>query len=317
MSVLRETHFCTAEEFVDALRPRSDIWEGEPRSWIFRGQENADWPLMASALRASNVAISSEVADQSNHTGPKTLVLDRGTLWVNEVIELTQFFSEADERALNLPDHTFAARSLSWIGDQVFGARTNSDGSLRRFNTKFLNEFEDWPMLEVLGVLALAQHYGVRTRLLDWTRRLPVAAYFAAKASALEADEKGDLAVWAIRQEFVARGFPPQAPAQLPRVQLVTAPLASNPNMAAQAGLFTLDRTKEPKRLDTTLAEQAQRLKPEFSRLADPAIQKFVLPRIQARRLLQLLALEDVHGASLFPGFSGIAILLGERRLYS
>ena len=73
MNVLRETQFSTAEEFVDALRPRSDIWEGEPRSWSFRGQGNADWPLMASALRASNVAISSEAADQSIHTGPRTL----------------------------------------------------------------------------------------------------------------------------------------------------------------------------------------------------------------------------------------------------
>jgi hypothetical protein len=94
--------------------------------------------------------------------------------------------------------------------------------------------------------MALAQHYGVPTRLLDWTRQPYIAAFFAAEsAKKLLDDRKCDFAeclvVWAFyfpdlgRQDDEVRKYAP--------ISVVTAPKATNTNMKAQQGVFTLLNT--------------------------------------------------------------------------
>ena len=116
---------------------------------------------------------------------------------------LSEFMEIADSVALALPDHSFARGALGFLR-----SRTTVGPNLDTTETaKFIDEYGDWPPGEVVGVLALAQHFGIRTRLLDWSRRANVAAYFAAADAARAEVKAGFLAVWAIRVEMAASFF--------------------------------------------------------------------------------------------------------------
>lgn len=103
----------------------------------------------------------------------------------------------------------------------------------------------------------------------------------------LKDSDPGFLMVWALRIAMAARAFPPQPPDRFPRVEVVMPPLSTNQRMAAQAGFFTVDRSKTaPEGLDVTVTNQAKLLKPDFRHLAEPAFWQFLLPKSQAGRLL-------------------------------
>ncbi len=114
---------------------------------------------------------------------------------------------------------------------------------------------EGWPRTEFLSLLALGQHYGLPTRLLDWTRSSYVAAYFAAEEAARK-QKDGDkdfdathLSVWAfnkLKRDLYWR----YRDRQPPLIEIVTAPAAGNPNLYAQKGLFTLVRSDMASEID-------------------------------------------------------------------
>jgi hypothetical protein len=300
--VIQQELFDSAEAFLDRLSPRHHSWGGDSRTWAFRGHADASWSLVPSVLRSANELF----AEDGTPTG---VYIDWSGTWLSELLTASSFADIADSVGLALPDHPFALRAISYLLSRTRGQPSKDNSETQ----KFIKEFGDWPPPELFGVLALAQHYGIETRLLDWSRRANVAAYFAA-ASVRRGDTSKYIAVWAIRVEMAGRAFP-QPPHKLPRIEIVSPALSSNPNMAAQAGLFTIDRSKTaPQGLDVSIANQAKKLKPDFQYLAEPAFWKFLLPTTFAGRLLKLLAMEDVHAASLFPGFSGVALHLKQRR---
>ena len=130
----------------------------------------------------------------------------------------------------------------------------------------------EFPPINRLHMFALAQHYGIPTRLLDWTRRPVIAAYFAVEALAARRRAglrgQGPCAVWGWmrRRSIDCHADARSDPTIDPAVFLVTAPRATNPNLAAQGGLFTLvqPRTGDPHPVPD-LDEALRRVAPKIS----------------------------------------------------
>lgn len=176
------------------------------------------------------------------------------------------------------------------------------------FREKFLNQNSPagpggawiktsaWPPPEMHALLALGQHHGLPTRLLDWSTRSYVAAYFAisdalAKRVGTDADR---LAVWILDIERKSL---------FPELKVVTVPGGNNANLAAQSGRFTL---LQQQGIRGAPFEGEKSLDLYFIALPlPPPLKKVTLPISEAPAALKLCSLYGVTGATMFPDYGG------------
>jgi hypothetical protein len=296
----------TAAELVQSLGLTDPRWGADPSHWCFRGQ---DWdePLVPTALRP--VRPGSLTFLPVDH--------ERAFGSFGESLLIHKFIRAADRAGLEIPHDS--PRLREYIRELDNPREALAEHLHRRA--------AEWPDPELLAVLALAQHYGVPTRLLDWSWRPLVAAYFATVGIAREAagqtrpdryDERRTMVVWALNTVRLSRRMPSG------RFSCVEAPYSSNPNLSAQAGLFTLDRqAARGVGLETALPSAARHQERAMTSAAalltgeaDPFFFKFTLPHGEARPLLRLLELGGVSAASIFPGHAGVVQSMYERRCW-
>lgn len=219
---------------------------------------------------------------------------------------LARFFEIADKRGLMLPDDSQQLRSEI----EILKSRR---GDL------FIGEDREWqPDRRLLSLAALAQHYGIPTRLLDWTRQPLIAAFFAAESASRLNKEKGiypsdRMVVWAFyfpdfgRHDTIDKDNDP--------LMVVTAPSVTNPNLKAQQGVFTLLNEHDTKEaegeylpMDEVLEQIASRPEAEkyHKNIYDSRLRKFTLPAPEAGEVLKLLAKLDITPSFIYPGFDSI-----------
>lgn len=161
----------SAEEFIsslDAISRQSNLTRGH--SWLWRGVGDAEnHSLRASALRSEGCASLIEARNLDARpggewSGDRCSDFDRAFL---EWASVSLFYRYANQQALQLPPLSSDLHNL---------LMRPADAAAINLPFEF---FRRWPPRELWPVLGLAQHYGVITRLLDWTRNPYVAAYAA------------------------------------------------------------------------------------------------------------------------------------------
>jgi len=186
---------------------------------------------------------------------------------------------------------------------------------------------ETWPPPEVLETLAVAQHHGIPTRLLDFSCDPLTAALFAARdALGLEPDRpdndssSANLAVWAVDLRFVrlAWEYPPVGS---DRIRDITVPRATNPYLHAQHGLFLMDTGASSdceagvyRSIEEVVCERAEywRRNSGFLPVSKPAeilsrpVVKLELSRNRAIEVISLLDREGKTLAHLVPSYDGV-----------
>lgn len=261
------------------------MWTSRPGNFIYRGQSDAKWGLVPSVLREASVV--------------RRLMIPKSTLNTNtqiyaEMRLLAMFVEHCDSIGLRIP------------GDSI-KLRRSLNTNVREGDV-FMKYPSKWPSERVIELMALAQHHKLQTRLLDWSKRSYVAAYFAA-ADAVRKDqgwnEGGDLAIWALDISCISEMAPDDAtPSQgglRPPVSLVRAPGSTSANLSAQAGVFTLLKERG---VSNGLVE-SRALEDEFQYDPNTPLIKFTLRAVHAPDVLIHSNRHGINAATLFPGYDG------------
>lgn len=314
---LHEYRCKTVAEFLAYLSPQSGGWGNDPNSWIFRGQADSKWSLVPKILRLIPNGIE-EWDDQIKTARIRRQILDtiephnlRGNLRLSiEWALVDEFLRAADLAGLHIPEDTQLRRNPVLVHQEMLLMEPGK-GS--------------WPPASWLSSVALAQHYGVPTRLLDWSWKPKVAMYFACLEVASGHLKSEEIAVWALHSPVLLLGT--NLLQYQKRPALVTAPYEGNPNLAAQSGVFTVDydATNSSRPFERFLQEHFSQAFGEAEwtvehlkrwNIAWRPFRKVVLSSRHANELLRRLAEEHVSAATIFPGYRGIYESLVEQRYW-
>jgi len=180
---------------------------------------------------------------------------------------------------------------------------------------------------EIVDWLALMQHHGAPTRMLDWTRSPYVALYFA-----IEDPSDEDACLWAIDWDWLKErslelleehhpNWPSNGDTENQRqyinrtllsdaihhpIVIAAEPMQLNARMLAQQGLFLCKLWRE---VNFMVSLTAMVLYPVA--VKRPVLSKVRIKKELRFRFLEELRLMNIHQASLFPGIDGFARSLG------
>jgi hypothetical protein len=326
---VERTEYSDASSFLKALDPR--LGPMSTPGWVFRGQSDARWPLQPSALRRDAWLTLPHLSSVSPQNGD---LLDQIS---TELGAVAAFAREADRQGLQVPGYD----SLVTVDDDRLYERLKSllqDG---------LGKPLEFPPVEWESMFGMAQHYGIPTRLLDWSESAFVAVYFAALEAARQLyfnSRLGQrwLSVWGLNVDLLS---PLEPSDRWGKLRVVRAPWATNPNLRAQRGLFTLHRCAyklgkgarmstweritassdadlriipipRPRSLDDVV-EGLWEVAPGYLRetyLDKPVMRSLCLRWSQAPALLEMLCRMGFSSSTLFPGYEGATRSLKEVR---
>lgn len=297
--------FEKAKDLLEALTPWSNTFGRD--KFIFRGHSNSDYLLSPTSIRVESKDKIWDCSVAFAELAGSTTDNDFSLAFVEYQL-IRDFYKSADARGLHVPASDRLRRML------------HQDIDFRAMHEWV--DGEKWLPEDMLEVAALAQHYGISTRLLDWTYDPFVAAYFASRPPA---NVDRELCIWGLNITMI--GMLDSQYKKFP-LRLVTPHYSGNPNLAAQSGLFTHWAHAVPG-LTTLIQGAIKPLPPVDRRPLDAQLKdylatldvgepdgvfvKMTLPGSESVALARGLRKFGYGPAKLFPGYEGVAMEMKER----
>lgn len=280
--------------------------------YIFRGEGSDAYTLLPSSLRPNNmVKIHNAIINEYKK---------EFTQVKSEFRLLQEFYVYAKNNGLDIPKYERFERSENPLDNRFW----------------WEEEIEDYTVpYELESLIALAQHYGTYTRLLDFSKDVNVAIYFGI-VGALERmksltpkqlyDIDGNFVVWVIDRKKLyqlnQQGFP---------IVIIENSYGSNENLKAQSGVFLYHKskffspalmarfTKKNSSFQAPLTDRTpfdQVFEQFDSNLTDVMV-KYIIPYKLVHKIYSQQYKNGNLAAKFFPGYLGVTKQIEDNRLYN
>lgn len=282
----------TADEIlVETLRPHR-------RHTVFRGHSDSSYRLVPRALRdeRERTLLYRCARLYCGETSLMDIPPDNPQVQeLSEALVLLQFHEMANLQGIRIPRLPLHRRGTPFEEAQI--------------------AVRVWMPQGWMELAALAQHYGLPTRMLDWTYDLTTALYFVARGFK-NGSTREHASIWQMDMAKVSY--------LTKDVRFVVPEYASNPNLHAQMGLLTyLKNTTGPQ--DEPLDEYLIRIydsksegfRSQLMKDRSPIMRRIDIHRDQIPEILFILDQRSLMGSRNFPGLSGIADeIVARKNLY-